>query len=340
MAHLLKFTERGIYCPAGDFYIDPWLPVTRAVITHAHSDHARQGMGCYISTPITAALMRARISEDISVTALNYGEKLTINGVSVSLHPAGHIPGSAQIRIEKNGYVAVVSGDYKTEPDGLSIPIEPIRCHEFVSECTFGLPIFRWKPSEISVQEITDWWMTNQSQNKNSILIAYALGKAQRLLNGLAGHGRIVVHGSIYRMNEILKQVGLPIASCEKVSELTNREKDKSLLVLAPPSAIGSTWIRRFSPFSLGIVSGWMAIRGIRRRRAADAGFVISDHADWDGLIQVIRCTGAEKVYLTHGYSDPFARYLSEIGIQAEPVQSQFYGEGEDLETTDAKVDT
>lgn len=340
MAHLLKFTERGIYCPAGDFYIDPWLPVTRAFITHAHSDHARQGMGCYISSPITAALMRARISEDISVTALNYGEKLTINGVSVSLHPAGHIPGSAQIRIEKNGYVAVVSGDYKTEPDGLSIPIEPIRCHEFVSECTFGLPIFRWKPSEISIQEITDWWMTNQSQNKNSILIAYALGKAQRLLNDLAGDGRIVVHGSIYRMNEILKQVGLPIASCEKVSELNNRKKNKSLLVLAPPSAIGSTWIRRFSPFSLGIVSGWMAIRGIRRRRAADAGFVISDHADWDGLIQVIRCTGAEKVYLTHGYSDPFARYLREIGIQAEPVQSQFYGEGEDLETTDAKVDT
>lgn len=341
MADLLKFTDRGIYCPDGDFYIDPWLPVKKAFITHAHSDHARQGMDSYISTPITAALMKARISQQISITALNYGEEITINGVRVSLHPAGHIPGSAQIRMEKNGHVVVVSGDYKVQADGLSTPIEPLKCHEFVSESTFGLPIFRWKAPELAMQEIIDWWKNNRSQQKNSVLIAYALGKAQRLLNQLAVHGRIVVHGAIYRMNETLKQAGLTIAPCERVSDLQSRDKDTGLLVMAPPSAMGSTWLRRFSPYSLGIASGWMAIRGIRRRRAADAGFVISDHADWDGLIQIIRSTEAEKVYLTHGYSDIFARYLKESGIYAESVQSQFYGEGEDLETTgDSKVDT
>lgn len=329
---MLQFTAKGIYCTEGDFYIDPWCAVDKAIITHAHSDHARRGMGSYISTPITAAVMRSRISPDINITEIEYGKSLFINGVKVSLHPAGHIPGSAQIRLEKKGFVTVVSGDYKVQDDGISTPIEPVRCHEFVTESTFGLPAFRWKPQDVLFEEIKDWWVANQHSGKNSVLIAYSLGKAQRLIKSLWEYGRIIVHGAVYSVNQALISAGVPLQECERISDVADKKDLRKLLVIAPPSAIGTPWLRRFQPFSLGIASGWMAIRGIRRRRAADAGFIISDHADWTGLLDIIMHTGATKIYVTHGYSDIFSRYLSNLGYEATPVETLFSGESEEIE--------
>lgn len=338
---LIQFTPKGIYCPEGDFYIDPWWPVNKAIITHAHSDHARRGMGSYISTPISAAIMRSRISPDIAVGELDYGKSLNINGIKVSLHPAGHIPGSAQVRIERKGAVSVISGDYKVQEDGISIPIEPIRCHEFVTESTFGLPTFHWKSSDVLLEEILFWWMTNANMGKNSVLIAYSLGKAQRLITAMAGQGRIIVHGAVHAMNQTLRQAGLSVPECERVSEVSNKKELKGVLVVAPPSAIGTPWLRRFQPYSLGIASGWMAIRGIRRRRAADIGFVISDHADWAGLLYIIKETGAERVHVTHGYSDLFSQYLKEQGLDARAVETRFSGEGEEMDSNkeDTQID-
>ncbi|MCX8148265.1 ligase-associated DNA damage response exonuclease [Thermaurantimonas aggregans] len=338
--NILQFTSKGIYCPEGDFFIDPWWPVDKAIITHAHSDHARRGMASYISTPITAALMRARISNDIEVHALEYGEPISINGVRISLHPAGHIPGSAQVRIEKNGFVSVVSGDYKVQADGISTPIEPVRCHEFVTESTFGLPSFRWAAQENVLQDILKWWRTNAEVQKNSVLIAYALGKAQRLIKPLSAHGRIIVHGAVYSMNHALNEAGVQVPLGERISEVSNKKDLKGVLVVAPPSAIGTPWLRRFQPFSIGIASGWMAIRGIRRRRAADVGFVLSDHADWSGLLSTIRETGAHRIYVTHGYSDIFARFLCELGYDAHQVETRFTGEAEEIDLTVTQEDT
>lgn len=336
----MQFTPKGIYCPEGDFYIDPWWPVDKAIITHAHSDHARRGMTSYISTPITAALMRARISADINVHPLEYGESILINGLRVSLHPAGHIPGSAQVRIEKNGYVAVASGDYKVQADGISTPLEPIRCHEFVTESTFGLPSFRWAAQDEVLTDIIKWWQANAEVEKNSVLIAYALGKAQRLIKPLSENGRIIVHGAVYSMNQALSNAGVQVPLGERISEVTNKKDFKGMLVVAPPSAIGTPWLKRFQPYSLGIASGWMAIRGIRRRRAADVGFVLSDHADWSGLLSTIQETGAHRIYVTHGYSDIFARFLCEQGYDARQVETRFTGEAEEIDLPVIQEDT
>lgn len=336
----MLFTSKGIYCPEGDFFIDPWLPVDKAIITHAHSDHARRGMGRYLSTPVTAALMRARISADIEVSEVNYGEAIDINGVRVSLHPAGHIPGSAQVRMEKKGYVAVISGDYKVQSDGISTPIEPVRCHEFVTESTFGLPGFRWAAQQDVLNDLVQWWQANAAVHKNSVVIAYALGKAQRLIKSLASYGRIIVHGAVYSMNQALNSAGVQIPLCERILEVTDKKEMKGVLVIAPPSAIGTPWLKRFQPYSLGIASGWMAIRGIRRRRAADVGFVLSDHADWTGLLSTIRETGAQRIYVTHGYSDIFTRYLCEQGYEARQVETRFSAEGDEADVITAQDDT
>ncbi len=335
---MIEFTSKGIYCREGDFYIDPWRPVEKAIITHAHSDHARRGMGSYLCTPVTAAVMKTRISPDIYVSEIEYGHSILINGVKVSLHPAGHIPGSAQIRLEKKGYVTVVSGDYKVQNDGISIPIEPLRCHEFVTESTFGLPSFHWKPQEFLLEEIQRWWMSNIQSGKNSVLIAYSLGKAQRLIKHLSHCGRIIVHGAIYSVNQSLINAGLSISKCERISDIVDKKELKNVLVIAPPSAIITPWLRRFHPYSLGVASGWMAVRGIRRRRSADIGFVISDHADWSGLLDVIRQTEANRIYVTHGYSDIFSRYLCEKGLEAIPVETRFSGESDESDSSETTL--
>lgn len=330
MADVLTFTDRGIYCPAGDFYIDPWQPVDRALITHGHSDHARPGMGRYLATKGTAPVMRHRLGE-IALETVDFGEERRIGDALVSFHPAGHVPGSAQIRVEVKGEVWVVSGDYKTVADGLSEPFEPIKCHAFITECTFGLPIFKWTPQDILTSQINDWWASNAAAGRTSILGAYALGKAQRLLAQVNPDiGPIITHGAIENTNEVLRNQGLILRDTIYATPEITAKTHPGALVLATPSALGTTWTRRFGPTSTAFASGWMALRGVRRRRAADRGFVVSDHADWDGLNAAIKATGATKVFATHGYTSAFQRWLSDQGYDAHIVSTDYHGENLD----------
>lgn len=327
---VLTFTDRGLYCPAGDFHIDPWRPVDRAVITHAHSDHARPGHGAYLCSDGTLPVMRHRLG-DIRTDTLSFGETRQIGRARVSLHPAGHLPGAAQVRVEVRGEVWVVSGDYKLEPDGLSEPFEPVPCHAFVSECTFGLPVFTWRPQAEVATEINAWWRACAAQGRTALLGAYALGKAQRLLHMVdPGIGPILTHGAVDATNTVLRAQGLPLPDTIRVTPDLDPRAHPGALVIAPPSALGSVWARRFGAVSTGLASGWMALRGVRRRRAADRGFVVSDHADWAGLNAAIAATGAERVFVTHGYTAVFARWLRDQGYDAAVVETEFGGESLD----------
>lgn len=330
---MLELTESGLYCPPAQVFIDPWRPVDKALITHAHSDHSRWGMKAYLAHHHSAEVMKLRLGEDINLQTLEYGDELLINGVKVSFHPAGHIPGSAQIRLEHKGRVAVVSGDYKVEDDGLSAAFEPVKCHEFVSECTFGLPIYKWESQKEIFNQINSWWKENAAEGRNSVLFAYSLGKAQRILQNLNPEiGEVFVHGAVWNTNQALLANGISLRDVPKVTQEIPKSKYKGALIIAPPSAMGTPWMRKFSPYRTGICSGWMAIRGTRRRRAADRGFVLSDHADWEGLIQAITATEAEKVYLTHGSTAVFGKYLQEEkGIDAVELKTLF-GEEEDTQ--------
>jgi putative mRNA 3-end processing factor len=332
--NLLELTPSGLYCPQADIFIDPWRPVEKAVITHAHSDHARWGMKHYLSHHHSAEVMKLRLGQEISLETLEYGETLVINGVILSLHPAGHIPGSAQVRLEYKGKTVVISGDYKTENDGLSQPFLPIKCHEFVSECTFGMPIYKWQNQKEIFTSINAWWRQNASLGRNSVLFAYSLGKAQRIINQLdLSIGEVFAHGAIWNTNQALLANGVKVTEIPKVTQEIPKNRFKGTMIIAPPSAMGSPWMKQFSPYQTGICSGWMNIRGARRRRAADAGFVLSDHADWEGLISAIKATEAEKVYLTHGSTAVFGRYLEEIEkIHAVELKTLFKGENSNLE--------
>jgi putative mRNA 3-end processing factor len=327
---LLTFSPQGIYCPAGDFFIDPWKPVKKALITHAHADHSRWGMQHYLAHHDSIPIMKHRLGQEISVLGVAYGEKVEINGVKVSFHPAGHIIGSAQIRVEYQGEVWVASGDYKVEDDGLATPFEAIPCHAFISETTFGLPVYRWAPQQQVMAEINDWWAENARQGRASLIMAYALGKAQRILQQVDHQiGTVFTHGAVENVNEAFRAHGIDLKASERI---TAQHKKKDLaggLVIAPGSAIGTPWARKLGNYSLGIASGWMSLRGARRRRAADRGFVLSDHADWQGLNQAIKATGAERVYLTHGYTEQFARWLHSQGYEAYVEQTR-YGEEEE----------
>ncbi|WP_341366529.1 ligase-associated DNA damage response exonuclease [Yoonia sp. BS5-3] len=335
MADILTFTDRGIYCPAGDFYIDPWQPVPRALITHAHSDHARPGMGRYLATDGTAPVMRHRLG-DIDLETIAYGEFRQIGGAKVSFHPAGHVPGSAQIKVEVKGEVWVVSGDYKTIADGLSEPFEPVPCHAFITECTFGLPIFKWTPQDVLTEQINAWWAANAAAGKTAILGAYALGKAQRLLATVDPTiGPILTHGAIENTNEVLRGQGVNLPQTIYAGPDISAKTHPGALVLATPSALGTAWTRRFGPASTAFASGWMALRGVRRRRAADRGFIVSDHADWDGLNAAIKATGASKIFVTHGYTAPFQRWLTDQGYDAHVVSTDY--QGEQLEQAEAE---
>lgn len=332
---VLTFTDRGIYCPAGGFYIDPWRPVERAVITHAHADHARPGHGQYLSTDGTAPVMRYRLG-DIRLDTKPYGESTSIGDAKVSFHPAGHVPGSAQVRVEVAGEVWVVSGDYKVAADGISTPFEPVRAHAFITECTFGLPVFRWRNEAALADEINTWWAAAAAEGRPAMLGAYALGKAQRLLALLDnGIGPILTHGAVENTNEILRKQGVALPDTIRVTPETKAKDHPGALVVATPAALGSTWAGRFSGASKAFASGWMAVRGIRRRRAADKGFVISDHADWAGLNDAIRATGAERVFVTHGYTAQFRRWLEEQGYDARIVETEFEGEALDAAEAD-----
>ncbi len=331
MANVLTFRPEGIYCPAGDFYIDPWRPVDRALITHGHSDHARPGHARYLATHAALPVMQHRLGE-ITAEGIGFGETRRIGAASVSFHPAGHLPGSAQIRVEVGGEVWVVSGDYKTTPDGLCEPFEPVRCHAFITECTFGLPVFKWRPQNEVAAEVNAWWAANAAAGRVSILGAYALGKAQRLLHMIdADIGPILTHGAVEATNAVLRRQGYPLPDTRHVAPDLNPKDYPGALVIAPPSALGASWARRFGTRSTGFASGWMRLRGVRRRRAADRGFVLSDHADWEGLHQAIRATGAEKIFATHGYTEIFARWLNSAGWDAEVVPTEFGGEEDEV---------
>jgi putative mRNA 3-end processing factor len=283
----------------------------------------------YLAHHFSKEVMKLRLGQDINIQTVDYNEPLLINGVKISLHPAGHIPGSAQVRLEYQGKVTVVSGDYKVEDDGLSTAFEPVKCHEFVSECTFGMPIYTWEPQVIIFEKINQWWKTNSEQGRNSVLFAYSLGKAQRIIQNLDRIiGEVFAHGAIWNTNQALISNGVKVIDIEKVTQDTPKSRFKGAMIIAPPSAMGTPWMKKFSPYRTGICSGWMNIRGARRRRAADAGFVLSDHADWPGLIQAIRATEAEKVYLTHGSTAVFERYLEEsFGIEAVALETLFEGD-------------
>lgn len=327
---MIEFTNKGIFCPAGNFYIDPWLPVDKAIITHAHSDHARAGSRHYLCHPLSKPILQLRLGDN-SYQTLEWNEKINMNGVTVSLHPAGHIIGSSQVRVEYNGEVWVVSGDYKTENDGISGAFEPVRCNTFVTESTFGLPIYNWKPQQDIYEDIRNWIRNNQVNGKTSVLIAYSLGKAQRVLKAIEEvTGNIFVHGAVWNMHQVLINAGFNLPAINRVTPELPKETYKNAVIIAPPSADGTPWMNRFSPYSVGICSGWMQVRGHQRRRNADAGFALSDHADWKGLLESVKATGAEKVFVTHGFQATFSRYLNETGISAAEVKTEFGAEEEE----------
>jgi putative mRNA 3-end processing factor len=333
---LLRVTDSGLYCERGDFFFDPWRPVSRAVVTHAHADHLTWGCGEYLMARDGLTVARARLGEAASIATAAYGETLDLNGVRVSLHSAGHILGSAQVRLEHASRVWVASGDYKTEADPTCAAFEPIRCHVFISECTFGLPIYRWRPQREILADIAAWWRSNRDASRASVLYAYALGKAQRVLAGLAAllgddlPGPISTHGAVESMNRAYRDARVVLPTTTHATEAAPGADWSSALIVAPPSSHGTPWTRRFGASSTAFASGWMRIRGARRRRSFDRGFVLSDHADWPGLLSAIDAAGAEAVWLTHGYTAVVARRLRERGRDARPVATRYEREPDD----------
>jgi putative mRNA 3-end processing factor len=328
----------GLYCPPGDFYIDPWRPVERAVVTHAHADHARRGNGAYLAAAPAEGVLRARLGEDIRLQALPYGETIDHFGVRVSLHPAGHVLGSAQVRLEHGGRVWVASGDYYVagssaaarEDNMTCAPFEPVRCDCFITESTFGLPIYRWRPQHDVFADIDAWWRANAEAGRASLLLGYSFGKAQRILAGVdASIGPIVVHGAVEPLNRAYRAAGVALPPTLRVTDVADKATLKRALVIAPPSVQNSTWVRRFGDPSDAFASGWMQLRGARRRRGVDRGFILSDHADWPGLQRAIAASGAERVIVTHGYEAVMVRWLEQQGLQAGSFSTE-YGQDDD----------
>lgn len=324
MPDLLSLRPEGLYCEVGGFFIDPWRPVDRAVITHAHADHARAGHAHYLASQEGEGVLRARLGS-ISLQGLAWGESVVHRGVRVSLHPAGHVLGSAQVRLEHRGEVWVVSGDYKVQPDATCTPFDPVRCDVFITESTFGLPIYRWAPQAEIFAQINAWWQTNAQAGRSSLLLAYAFGKAQRILSGLdASIGPIVCHGALEPINAAYRAAGVALPQTSRITDLADKASLARALVLAPPSALGSPWAKRLVQPSDAFASGWMAVRGMRRRRSLDRGFVLSDHADWPGLHEAIAATGASRVLVTHGDVPVMVRVLRERGLQADALRTEF----------------
>lgn len=339
---MVEVGERGMWCERGGFHVDPWVPVERAVITHAHSDHAVAGCGAYVCAADGAGVLARRVQAGARIETRAYGEAWEEGAARVSLHPAGHLLGSAQVRVEasgaadKGGGVAVVSGDYKVEPDATCAAFEVVKCDTFVTESTFGLPIYRWPAADGVFGSMIDWWAENAGAGRTTVVYAYALGKAQRLLAGLApglerGLGPILEHGAMRGLTQAYREAGvaLPETGHATVEAVKAAKKEgRGLLVIAPPSANGTTWVKKLRPMSTALASGWMAVRGRRRFRAVDRGFVVSDHADWPGLLATIEATGATRVGVTHGYREELVRYLNERGsVAGYVVPARYEGE-------------
>lgn len=324
-------TDRGLYCRAGDFYVDPWRPVEQAVITHAHSDHAGWGCRSYVTTTAGQHPLRVRLGRDADIRPVPYGDSFEAGGVRVSLHPAGHILGSAQVRLEHRGEVWVITGDYKVQPDPTCEPFELLRCHTLVTESTFGLPIYRWPPQNQVFADINAWWCENQQRGWTSVVFTYALGKAQRVLAGLdPAIGPILAHGAVRRLLPAYEAAGVALPLVQAVEKDRLKEMKGKAIVIAPTSAAATPWLRSFAPVSTAFVSGWMQVRGARRWLSVDRGFVLSDHADWDGLLGTIDASGADHIAVTHGQTATLVRWLTEHGQDAWAIKTRFSDKGEE----------
>ena len=331
---MLTETSSGLWCAAGRFHIDPWEPVERAVITHAHGDHARPGSASYLCASPSEPLLRRRFGADCPIESVPYGQEITIGDVRLSFHPAGHVLGSAQIRLESNDGVWVVAGDYKRAADPTCAAFEPVPCDVFVTESTFGLPIYRWDSTETVIADLAAWWDANREAGRTSVLFCYTIGKAQRVLAELSRvtDRTIYVHGMMLGMIDTYRQSGVAMLPVAPVIERAGRARSQAQtfsgeLVLAPLSARGTPWMRRLGDISDAFASGLMRVRGVRRQRGYDRGFVLSDHADWPALLHTIEETGASRVLATHGYAEPLARYLSERGFESGVIRTAWEGE-------------
>jgi putative mRNA 3-end processing factor len=338
---LIEPTDSGLYCAAGGFHIDPWQPVARAIVTHAHGDHLRPGSRAYLCATAAEPLVRQRLEAAVAaggngaqIEAVPYGDGVDMNGVRVSLHPAGHILGSAQVRVEHRGEVWVASGDYKRAADPTCDPFEPQRCHTFITEATFALPAFHWDPPEHTVRDICQWWDEMRGAQRPAVLFAYALGKAQRVLAELARcvDRHVYVHGALMDAIDSYRAAGARLVPTVRATDESRGRSFAGELIVAPLAARGSIWMRRFGDHSSAFASGWMRLRGARRRRAYDRGFALSDHADWDALVATVAETGAGRVFVTHGYTHQLARYLADRGLDARPWHTRYEGEPETAE--------
>ncbi len=317
---LIEFTNKGVYCSRANVYIDPSRKVKNAIITHGHSDHARPGHENYLCVDASAPILKHRLGK-IGLEFIPYSKVIKINGVSVSFHPAGHVVGSAQIRLEYKGEVAVVSGDYKLENDGISEAYEVVKCNTFVTESTFALPIYQWQPQEKIYHEINDWWLKNNRDGKTSLISAYSLGKAQRLLANIdESIGKIFCHEAISKMNKVLIENGVMLPETYSLNQNTSPKETEGALILGPPSALGNSWNKFIGKIEIAAASGWNQLRTRRKSKALDKAFVLSDHADWSGLNKAVKDSEAENVYVTHGYSEVFSKYLCEQGLNATAV--------------------
>lgn len=331
MDELLQTTELGLHCPAGGFYVDPRQPVDRAVVTHAHTDHARWGCRHYLAAKPSEHLLRMRMNVDAEFQFLEYGESVTVGGVDVSFHPAGHMLGSAQVRLERRGRVAVISGDYKLGDDPTCASWQPIACDLFVTESTFGLPVYRWQPDQAITDDINQWWRKSRDDGKCCILYGYAIGKSQRLLACLdPSIGPIYTHGAVEKGVEGYRKTGVQLPATTHVGAITGKHDWKGAMVVAVPSSHGTPWMRKFGRTSTAMASGWMAVRGARRRRSVDRGFVLSDHVDWPSLLTAVKECDPEMVWVTHGYSAAVARYLNETGREARVLEQQLRSEDDE----------
>lgn len=328
---LLSLSSRGLKSDDSAFHVDAWKSVDVNLVSHAHGDHAHHGSSEYWATLGSAQIMKKRLGTDINVKIVDYGKKYKLGSNWVSFHPAGHILGSAQIRIEKQNSpsnVLVFTGDFKRDPDPTCLPFEIVPCQTFITESTFGLPIYDWQPTEDIIKQVADWWDLNQSSGKTSLLFCYSLGKAQRLLAELMKFksDTVLVHGATHNLTEIYRNLGVKMIPTELI---TPEHTDfKGRLVVAPPSAHRSVWMKKFKDVSTGFASGWMAVRGIRKGRSYERGFVLSDHADWKSLVQTVKDVGASKVYVTHGSKETFSRFLTEeLHIDAVPLKTEYSDE-------------
>lgn len=343
---LIINSKSGLYCPQGDFYIDPMRPVRRALITHAHSDHARAGSSSYLTAESGLRVLKTRIGSKASIETIPYGKSLNVDGVGVSFHSAGHVLGSSQIRLEYQGQVWVVSGDYKTQKDPTCEEFEQLRCDCFISESTFALPVYQW-PSPAEVQlSMNSWWEENRKSGLASVLYAYSFGKAQRLLAMMdPSIGPVYVHSSIAKINQDYLDSGIKLPDCGSLMRLEKgnglaRNFFKGSILILPPSSSDAENLDALGEYSTAFASGWMRFRKNRRGKNYDRGFVLSDHADWQQLNEVIRNTHAEQVIVTHGYVKQMVRHLQEKGIQARVLSAQngieFEKSEQKLESTDS----